>query len=112
MMLRRMKDQRGVTLVELMVVVAIIAIIAAIAITMYQDIQKKARLAADLGTTAALRSAAAIYFGRNDGGFPTKPTLAALVQPAPAVFQCTGGDFDIDTSTGLVTYTPNDIAAC
>ncbi|MBI4013328.1 MAG: prepilin-type N-terminal cleavage/methylation domain-containing protein, partial [Candidatus Rokubacteria bacterium] len=42
MMFRRLKDQRGVTLVELMVVVAIIAIIAAIAITLYQDVQKKA----------------------------------------------------------------------
>ncbi|MGH7266892.1 MAG: prepilin-type N-terminal cleavage/methylation domain-containing protein, partial [Candidatus Rokuibacteriota bacterium] len=46
-MFRRLHNQRGVTLVELMVVVAIIAIIAAIAITLYQDIQKKSKLAAD-----------------------------------------------------------------
>jgi type IV pilus assembly protein PilA len=108
----RLRDRHGITLVELMVVVAIIAVIAAIAVTMYQDIQRKARLAADLGTVAALRSAAAIYFGRNEGGFPTKATLGVLVQPAPPVFQCTGADFNIDTSTGLVTYTPNDVAQC
>src|SRR5262252_8531205 len=46
-MFRQTRNQKGVTLVELMVVVAIIAIIAAIAITLYQDVQKKARLGAD-----------------------------------------------------------------
>jgi type IV pilus assembly protein PilA len=111
MMFRRMKDQRGVTLVELMVVVAIIAIIAAIAITLYQDVQKKARLAADHGTMAALRSASAIYYGKNDGLFATQPTLNTLVQPAPPVFQCTGGTYTIQVDGSLV-YNPNDIAQC
>ena len=112
MMFRRLKDQRGVTLVELMVVVAIIAIIAAIAITLYQDVQKKARLAADQGTLAALRSATAIYFGRNDGVFPTQPTLATLVQPSPPIFQCPGATWASDATNGKVTYTPNDTSAC
>ena len=91
MMFRRIKNQRGVTLVELMVVVAIIAIIAAIAITLYQDVQKKARLAADQGTIAALRSASAIYYGKNDGAFPSGGTLNTLVQPSPPVMQCPSG---------------------
>ncbi|MGH7264442.1 MAG: type II secretion system protein [Candidatus Rokuibacteriota bacterium] len=111
-MLRRLRGQRGVTLVELMVVVAIIAIIAAIAITLYQDIQKKSKLAADQGTIAALRSASAIYFGKNNGIFPTATTLGTLVVPAPPVFQCSGGTFASDTTNGKVTYTPNDIASC
>ncbi len=106
----RLQDQRGVTLVELMVVVAIIAIIAAIAITLYQDIQKKARLAADQGTMAALRSATAIYFGANTGVFPTQGTLQTLVQSFS--LQCTGASWAIDTATGIVTYTPNDTSAC
>ena len=111
-MVRRLHDQRGVTLVELMVVVAIIAIIAAIAITLYQDVQKKARLAADLGTVAALRSATAIYFGRNDGVFATQGTLSTLVQPSPPIFQCTGSSWAADTTNGKITYTPNDVSAC
>jgi type IV pilus assembly protein PilA len=111
-MKRRLRDQQGVTLVELMVVVAIIAIIAAIAITLYQDIQKKARLAADQGTMAALRSASAIYFGKNDGSFPTQAGLNTLVQPSPPVIQCPSGAWSIDTVNGKITYTPNDVAGC
>jgi len=110
MAFRRLKDQRGVTLVELMVVVAIIAIIAAIAITLYQDIQKKARLAADQGTIAALRSASAIYYGQNDGTFATQATLQTLVQGFN--LQCTGATWAADTTNGKITYTPNDVSAC
>ncbi len=111
-MFRRLKDQRGVTLVELMVVVAIIAIIAAIAITLYQDVQKKARLAADQGTIAALRSAGAIYYGKNDGTFATQGMLQTLVQPSPPVMQCPAGTWAVDAANGKITYTPNDISGC
>jgi type IV pilus assembly protein PilA len=111
-MSQRLRNQRGVTLVELMVVVAIIAIIAAIAITLYQDVQKKARLAADLGTVAALRSAGAIYYGKNDGVFPTEGMLSSLVLPSPPVIQCTGATWAADATNGKVTYTPNDTSAC
>ena len=112
-MLRRLKNQHGVTLVELMVVVAIIAIIAAIAITLYQDVQKKARLAADQGTIAALRSASAIYYGKNDGAFPSQATLNTLVQPSPPVMQCPGNAWTIDPANGKITFTAgNDIPAC
>ena len=110
MAFRWLKNSRGVTLVELMVVVAIIAIIAAIAITLYQDIQKKARLAADNGTIAAIRSASAIYFGKNDGVFPTQATLQTLVQGFQ--LQCPGATWATDITNGKVTYAPNDISAC
>jgi prepilin-type N-terminal cleavage/methylation domain-containing protein len=109
-MSERLRDQRGVTLVELMVVVAIIAIIAAIAITLYQDIQKKSRLAADLGTIAALRSASAIYFGKNEGVFPTQTTLQNLVQGFN--LQCSGATWSPDSVNGKITYSPNDVSAC
>ena len=71
-MFRQLRSQKGLTLVELMVVVAIIAIIAAVAITVFQDIQKKAKLAADQGNVAAMRSAVAIYYGKNNGIFPPR----------------------------------------
>jgi len=97
MMLRHLRNQRGVTLVELMVVVAIIAIIAAIAVTIFQDLAAKSRAGADNGTVAAMRSAVALYYGKNNGLFPTAATLNTLVTPSPPTFQC---------STGAAVYTP------
>jgi type IV pilus assembly protein PilA len=82
-MLKQLRSQKGLTLVELMVVVAIIAIIAAVAITVFQDIQKKAKLAADQANVAAMRSAVAIYYGKNNGIFPGGVTkVYSLVTPA------------------------------
>jgi type IV pilus assembly protein PilA len=87
-MLKQLRSQKGLTLVELMVVVAIIAIIAAVAITAFQGIQKKARLAADTGNVASLRSGVAIYYGKHNGIFPPATVLESLVTPAPT-WQCT-----------------------
>ena len=112
MMLRRHRDQRGVTLVELMVVVATIAIIAAIAITLYQDVQKKAKLASDQGTAAAARSAVAIYYGKHNGNFPTTGVMLTLIAPPNPTFQCSGGALTTSANNGLVTYLPNNINSC
>ena len=105
-MFRQLRSQKGLTLVELMVVVAIIAIIAAVAITVFQDIQKKARLAADQGTVAALRSSVAIYYGKNNGIFPAGGRRCRrLVTPAPA-WHCTPAPSacSYDTGNGKVTF--------
>jgi prepilin-type N-terminal cleavage/methylation domain-containing protein len=101
-----------VTLIELMVVVAIIAIIAAIAITLYQDVQKKAKLAADQGTIAALRSATAIYYGRHNGNFPVdQAMLNTLVVPTPN-WQCTGNAYSYTAGNGRILISINSIASC
>jgi prepilin-type N-terminal cleavage/methylation domain-containing protein len=85
----RKRDQRGLTLVELMIVVTIIAIIAAVVMSIYQDIVKKSKLAADQGVVSSLRSAVAIYYGKSNGLFPgSMGSVEALVQPAP-VYNCT-----------------------
>jgi type IV pilus assembly protein PilA len=98
-MFRQLRSQKGLTLVELMVVVAIIAIIAAVAITVFQDIQKKAKLAADQGNVAAMRSAVAIYYGKHNGIFPAdQASVETLVTPVPT-WQCT---------TGVVNYVPTN----
>ena len=115
-MFRQLRSQKGLTLVELMVVVAIIAIIAAVAITVFQDIQKKAKLSADNANVAAMRSAVAIYYGKHNGLFPTDTnSVYNLVTPAlvgalgGASFHCNIPTYQ--PSDGQVFYT-NNIANC
>jgi Tfp pilus assembly protein PilE len=87
-----------------MIVVTIIAIVAAIAVAVYQDIVKKAKLAADQGVVANLRSAVAIYYGRSNGLFPSSLTaVESLVQPAP-IYNCSVPPV-YDPSNGKITFT-------
>src|SRR5678816_2807313 len=58
---KRMGNQKGFTLIELMIVVAIIGILTAIAFPLYANIQQRARIAKAQADVRTLASAVVIY---------------------------------------------------
>jgi prepilin-type N-terminal cleavage/methylation domain-containing protein len=76
-----MNNKKGFTLIELMIVVAIIGILAAIAIPKFADLINKSKEGATKGSLSSVRSAIQVYYGDNEGWFPTD-SLACLTNNA------------------------------
>lgn len=68
LMTKQMKNsnEKGFTLIELMIVVAIIGILAAIAIPQYQNFTKKSKASEAKVYLAAITTAQASYYAEND----------------------------------------------
>ncbi len=64
-MFKKFRNQKGFTLVELIVVIVIIGILAAIAVPKFQDLSNSAKAAACKQNQAAIESAAAIYYANS-----------------------------------------------
>jgi type IV pilus assembly protein PilA len=75
--MKRLPNQKGFTLIELMIVVAIIGILAAIAIPQYQNYVARAQVAEGLSLASGAKVAVAEYFNTN-GTFPADNAEAGL----------------------------------
>ena len=73
----RTTQQRGFTLIELMIVVTIIGILAAMAVPMYLDYAVRSQIADGLNLAGGAKSAVAEFF-QDRGQMPTDNTQAGL----------------------------------
>ena len=97
-MLRRIqrKNQKGFTLIELMIVIAIIAILAAIAIPNYRNYQYKSKSSEARSNLGAIKIMEETYKSENDMFFACAPNPAVVpgvlkaAWGAPADFETIG----------------------
>ena len=97
-------QQKGFTLIELMIVVAIMGVLAAVAIPAYQDYLVRARVTEGLNLSVAAKLAVTETIMTNNA-LPANQTATGYVspQPTPNVASITIAD---KTGEIIITYTP------
>ena len=94
-----MKNQKGFTLIELMIVVAIIAILAAIAISQYQDYVIRSQVSEGSSLADGVKTAVGEYVN-NRGVFPASNGSAGLAAAASITGEYVGAVY---VANGVIT---------
>jgi len=94
-----MKNQKGFTLIELMIVVAIIAILAAIAISQYQDYVIRSQVSEGSSLADGIKTAVG-EFVNNRGRFPPANQSAGLAAPLSITGEYVGA---VSVTNGLIS---------
>lgn len=109
--INKLKNRKGFTLIELIVVLAVLAIIMAIAIPRFMGVQEDAKEDADYSTAAMIAKSAELYYARENETEADFDDLVSVgyidddikLQSNDSELTNSMVDIDYSTSTGAVT---------